>query len=438
MIPGARGGDGREVRGKITKSAVDNLAPMDAAEVVWWDSEIKGFGIRARRGGAKTYILHYRAGAGRNAPLRKLTIGRHGSPWTPQTARVEAKRLLGLVASGEDPAQARSAERRAITVAELSDLYLAEGTTHKKHSTLKADRGRITHHIKPLLGKKLVEKITRADIERMMIDVKAGSTATSTPKDSKRPPGSLPTGGTGVAAQCVALVSTLLTFAIARGLRSDNPAKGIKKPAVRKMERFLSEEEIARLALALEAEVAKTGDPYPSAVIKLLLLTGARRGEIIGLQWQNVDFERKYLRLPDSKTGAKVVFLNEPALEVIRSLPRLSNNLHVIPGSRDGAAFVGIDKIWVRVRAAAGLRNVRLHDLRHSFASMAAGDGFSLPVIGALLGHKHATTTARYAHLAADPLRAANDAVGAKIAMALQTGSTTETAVPAQKRARNR
>jgi integrase len=203
------------------------------------------------------------------------------------------------------------------------------------------------------------------------------------------------------------------------------------------MERFLSEEEIARLALALEAEGVKTGNPYPSAVIKLLLLTGARRGEITGLQWQNVDFERKYLRLPDSKTGAKVVFLNEPALEVIRSLPRLSN-IHVIPGTRDGAAFVGIDKIWVRVRAAAGLRNVRLHDLRHSFASIAVADGFSLPVIGALLGHKHPTTTARYAHLAADPLRAANDAVGAKIATALQTGSTTETPVPAQKRARNR
>jgi len=188
------------VRAKITKWAVDNLAPKDAVEVALWDTEIKGFGVRARRGGAKTYILHYRAGAGRNAPLRKLTIGRHGSPWTPQTARVEAKRLLGLVASGEDPAQARSAERRAMSLAELNDLYLAEGATHKKPSTLKADRGRITHHIKPLLGQKLVEKITRADIERMMIDVKTGSTASSLPKGCKRPPGSLPSGGTGVAA----------------------------------------------------------------------------------------------------------------------------------------------------------------------------------------------------------------------------------------------
>ena len=411
------------MRGKITKSAVDNLAPKNAIEVVLWDSEIKGFGVRTRPGGAKTYILHYRAGAGRNAPLRKLTIGRHGSPWTPQTARVEAKRLLGLVASGEDPAQARSSERRALTIAELSDLYLAEGAAHKKPSTLKADRGRITHHIKPLLGKILVEKITRADIERMMVDVRIRRTASSPSKDSKRPPGSLPTGGTGVAAQCVALVSTLLTFAVARGFRPDNPAKGIKKPPVRKMERFLSELEIGRLAVALEAEAGKTGNPYPSAAIKLLLFTGARRGEITGLQWQNVDFERKYLRLPDSKTGAKIVYLNEPALEVLRSLPRLSNNLHVIPGTRYGAAFVGIDKIWARVRASAGLHDVRLHDLRHSFASIGVGDGLSLPVIGALLGHKHATTTSRYAHLAADPLRAANNAVGARISAAMRSGS---------------
>ena len=135
------------MRGKITKRAVDFLAAKGAAEAVLWDTEIKGFGVRVRSGGAKTYILHYRAGAGRNAPLRKLTIGRNGSPWTAQTARVEAKRLLGQVASGEDPAHLRLAERRAMTMTELCDLYLAEGTTHKKPSTLKADRGRITHHI---------------------------------------------------------------------------------------------------------------------------------------------------------------------------------------------------------------------------------------------------------------------------------------------------
>jgi hypothetical protein len=147
--------------------------------VVLWDQEVRGFGIRVRAGGAKTYILHYRAGTGRGAQLRKLTIGKHGSPWTPTNARNEAKRLLGLIASGEDPAERRATERKALTVAELCDLYLAEGATHKKASTLKSDLGRIVHHIKPLLGRVRVDKIARGDIERLLIDIKAGKTAST-------------------------------------------------------------------------------------------------------------------------------------------------------------------------------------------------------------------------------------------------------------------
>jgi integrase len=403
---------------------------------VLWDTELKGFGVRVRSTGAKTYILHYRPGGGRSAPLRKLTIGRHGSPWTPYTARVEAKRLLGLVASGEDPAQQRFAGRRAMTVAELCDLYLTEGAAHKKASTLKVDRGRIVHHIKPLLGDERVEDLSRADVERMMINVKTGKAIRRRDPSEKRPPGSVPTGGAGVAAQCVALISTLMSFAMTRKLRSDNPAAGIKKPPVRKMERFLSEEEIARLARALDAEFATNGNPYPPAAIKLLLLTGARRGEIAGLQWQNVDFKQKCLRLPDSKTGAKVIYLNEPALDIIRALPRLSNNLYVIPGNRIGARSGAIDKVWARVRSAAGLRDVRLHDLRHSFASIGVVDGLSLPIIGALLGHKHSATTARYAHLAPGPLRIANDAVGSRIAAAMQIQLATARREASPKRAK--
>ena len=142
------------------------------------------------------------------------------------------------------------------------------------------------------------------------------------------------------------------------------------------------------------------------------MLTGGRRGEILGLQWQHVDFERQCLRLPDSKTGAKIMYLNAPALEIFAGLPRMSNNPYVVPGKCEGKPLVGIDKFWFRVRAAAGLQGVRLHDLRHSFASMGVAGGLSLPIIGALLGHKHPATTGRYAHLSADPLRAANDVVG--------------------------
>jgi integrase len=408
------------MRGKITKRAVDALAPKDTAETVLWDQELRGFGVRARVGGAKSYILHYRAGTGRGAPLRKLTIGKHGSPWTPDMARTEAKRLLGLVASGEDPVQHHAVERKALTLAELCDLYLAEGAAHKKSSTLKTDLGRIVHHIKPLLGRVRVDKITRADIERLLIAVKSGKTAALTPDEGARRPGRTAAGGSGVAAQCIALMCTLLGFAVARGLRSDNPARGVKKPSVRKMERFLSEDEIARLAVALKAETRLTGNPYPTAAIKLLLLTGGRRGEILRLQWAHVDFEQQCLRLPDSKTGAKIIYLNPPALEVLAGLPRMSNNPYVVPGKCEGKPLIGIDKVWFHVRTAAGLQDVRLHDLRHSFASMGVSGGLSLPIIGALLGHKHAATTARYAHLSADPLRAANDMVGARIAAAMK------------------
>ena len=187
------------------------------------------------------------------------------------------------------------------------------------------------------------------------------------------------------------------------------------------MERFLSEDEIARLAAALDAESTRTGNPYPTAAIKLLLLTGGRRGEILGLQWQHVDFEQQCLRLPDSKTGAKIMYLNPPALEVFAGLPRRESNPYVVPGKREGRPLIGIDKLWFHVRDVAGLQDVRLHDLRHSFASMGVAGGLSLPIIGALLGHKHPTTTGRYAHLSADPLRAANDLVGQSIVTAMKS-----------------
>lgn len=251
--------------------------------------------------------------------------------------------------------------------------------------------------------------------------MKAGKTAVQ-PDGGKRRVGSMPQGGAGVAGQCVTLLGTLFAFAVRRGLRTDNPARGIKKPPVRRLQRFLSEQEVARLALALDEESKMTGNPFPAAAIKLLLFTGCRRSEITGLRWEQVDFEsgREALRLPDSKTREKVVHLNGPAIAVLTGLPRIEGNPFVIVGVRSGAAISsGLDKVWSRVCKAAGLDGVRLHDLRHSFASVAAAGGASLPIIGAMLGHKHAATTAIYAHLSADPVRAANEAVGARILAAM-------------------
>jgi hypothetical protein len=213
-----------------------NPAARTATEPLWR-------GRRLGRAGAKSYAIDYRAGSGRGAPKRRFVIGKHGA-LTPDGARIEARRLLGAVAAGNDPAEARSAERRALTISELCDLYLAEGATHKKASTLRSDRGRIIHHIKPLIGRKRVDQLTRADIERLLTDVKSGKTAVPMPPNGLRASGSLPSGGIGAGAQCVTLIGTLLTFAMQRGLRGDNPAHGVKKPPVRKMERFLSETEM--------------------------------------------------------------------------------------------------------------------------------------------------------------------------------------------------
>lgn len=413
----------------ITKRLVDAAEAHQTTYLIR-DTRVKGFVLVVTPYGGKSYAIEYRAGRGRRAQKRRYTIGKHGSPWTPELARREALRLLGAIANGADPAATRNAERQALTLSELCDLYMAEETAHKKKSTLKADRGRIVHHLKPLLGRKRVDAIDRRDIERLMIDVASGKTAAKT--TDQRRAGSVPKGGRGAAAQCVALLSTIFTFAFQRRLRADNPAHGIKKPPVRKMERFLSEQEFARLAIALDAEASATNNPYPSAAIKLLLLTGCRRSEILNLRWQDIDFDQQCLRLPDSKTGAKVIYLNAPALAILRTLPNDTTNPNVFGGNRSGSHLVSIDKVWFRIRKNAGLDDVRLHDLRHSFASVGAVGGLSLPIIGALLGHKHAATTSRYAHLSADPISAANEMIGARIAAAMHGAKADVLTYPAK------
>ena len=355
---------------------------------------------------------------------RTSTIPIHIVSAAERPARIKHEQAPNLACRPRPrrPPNSPAGRTQRADVCELVDLYLAEGAGHKKASTLKADGGRIEHHLRPVLGKLRADRIGRAEIERMRNAVAAGKTAMKVTSGEKRRPGSIAVGGKGAAAQCVALVSSIYAFAISRGVRVDNPARGVKKAPVRKLERFLTEAEIARLGEVLDVEAQKSGNPYPSAAIRLLLLTGCRKSEITNLRWDHVDFERECLRLPDSKTGAKVVYLNAPAREVLHELPRMAHSPQVIPAMRGDNARPAIDKVWSRVRRAAALTDVRLHDLRHSFASVGVAGGLSLPIIGALLGHKDAATTARYAHLSADPLRAANDAVGARIAAAMSRG----------------
>lgn len=387
---------------KITKRTLDAMRPGKLV----WDSEIKGFGARCQRQ-AKTFVIKYRY----NGRQRWYTIGQYGSPWTVDNARARAKAVLGSVAEGKDPAAIRDNLRNRPTIIELCDRFLEEHAyEHKKASSIRSDEMNIRNHIKPFMGRMHVAEITRADVDALKLAVKTGKTATG-----------VVTGGQTVANRCLALFSKMMNLAEQWGLRPEgtNPCRHVTKYKENPRERFLSEAEISRLSDVLtKMEAIET--PYVIGAIRLLLMTGARLTEILGAKWDYVDFERAVLSLPDSKTGSKEIFLPAPALEVLSKLPRLEANPFVIAGHREGAHLVNLQKPWRRIRKAAELEDVRIHDLRHSFASAAAASGMSLPMIGRLLGHQQAQTTQRYAHLANDPVKAAANVVGERIAAAMK------------------
>jgi integrase len=410
------------MRLKISKRAVDAAEP-GARDVFLWDAgdgAIKGFGLKVTPGGRKVYVLQYRMG-GRSSPVRRLTIGKHGSPWTPEQARAEARRLLGVVAAGRDPAAEKAAAKAEMTVAELCDLYVAEGCATKKPNSLAADRAEIERHIKPLIGTKKAGTLSRADVERMMRDIAEGKTAAIIRSDKPRGR-AIVTGGRGMARKCVVRVSAVYNFAIARKIHQSNPAEGIEKYKERKAERFLSKAELARLGEAFAA-ANSSKSAIGIGALRLLALTGCRKAEILNLEWDHVDFQNGCLRLPDSKSGRKVVPLGAAALSLLASLPRFEGNPFVLPGSQADNHYGGIERLWRWVRNRADLPGVRIHDLRHSFASMGAASGDSLLVIGAILGHSNAASTQRYAHLSNDPVRAAADRISAAIDTALNEQS---------------
>lgn len=302
----------------------------------------------------------------------------------------------------------------SMTVAELCDLYLAEGCSTKKQSTIATDRGRITRHIKPLLGDRLVRDLKRADIERFMTDVANGKTATIAKTGPRGK--AVVRGGKGAASRTVGFLGAIFAFAVQREIRPDNPVRGVKRFRSRSCDRFLSESELTLLGQLLSDAENAGANRYAIAAIRLLALTGCRKNEILSLRWKWVHLERGVLRLPDSKTGEKTVYLGASATELLKGLDRKEDSPYVFPSDRSDGHLIALQGIWSDLRAKAGLDDVRLHDLRHSFASFAAAEGTSLLIIGKLLGHKNAATTARYAHLADDPLHRAADMVSKQIA----------------------
>lgn len=397
-------------RVKITRRVVEAVAPRSHDYMVW-DSVVGGFGLRVRPSGVLTYVVVYRWG-GRS---RRYTIGAPGSPWTPESARDKALSVLGEVAEGEDPQETKRLDRKAITVAQLCDLYLREGLVTRKPSSVVAARGDIENHIKPLIGNRRVLHISREDVEKLLIAVADGRTAKCA--RTRKQGLSRVRGGRGAANSTVQVLSAVFGFAMGRRIRPDNPAYRVRRFPGKKLERFLSPAELGRLGEAISAaERLGVESPYALAAMRLLILTGCRRNEILTARRDYVDHYHRCLRLPDSKTGAKVVHLGVAAMRVIERIPEVPGNPYLLPGPGGEGRLVNLQKPWTRIRAAAGLDDVRLHDLRHSFASLGVAGGDSLYVVGALLGHRSPKTTDRYAHLADHPVKAAADRISHEVA----------------------
>ena len=421
---------------KLTKRVIDGLSPdPNGGELFVWDSELRGFGVRVMPTGGASFLIQYRTLQGRT---RRHAIGRVGT-LTPEEARGSAREKLAAVARGEDPSAQRQAARADLTIAELAALYMEEGPAdkpNKKQRSWDTDRSNINRHILPLLGGKLAKAITAADVARWQRDVAAGKTA----RDEKTGfrGRAIVEGGKGIAARSLAVVGAMMTFGVKHGVIAANPAIGVKAFKGEKKERFLTEGEVTALAegLTILEELHMVHRTIGDA-IRLLTLSGCRKNEIAGLKWSWVDFGRGCLRLPDSKTGAKVVPLAAPAMKVLADRPRGESEF-VFPRIREARGpadetatgdsnavdghVVGLQKAWEMLRVWCGLEDVRIHDLRHSFASFAAADGASLFLIGKVLGHAQSRTTERYAHLADDPLKAVAELAAGRIAAAMAIG----------------
>jgi integrase len=392
---------------KLTITFIEDLVPPPSGYRFVWDDELKGFGIRLTPT-RKTYVLQYRNRQGRS---KRMTLGRF-EHMAPAEARKHARELLGAADKGSDVAAQKRESKKAPTMSDLAERYMEQhAEVKKKASSIAADERMFRLVILPALGSRRITDIARKDIIRLHHDQK------DKPIRANR---------------VIALLSKMFNLAEQWGLRPDasNPCRHVEKFREAKRERLLSADELSRLGNTLNRiEADRSEHPSVIAAIRLLLLTGARVSEILTLKWDFIDFEQGVLRLPESKTGAKVIPLGQPALDLLRSLPRIVGNPFVCPGNRPQGHLIGLQHAWQRVRKAAALEGLRLHDLRHNYASVGAAAGLGLPIIGKILGHAKSSTTERYAHLDTSPTQAAANAIAQRIDTAMRK-SPTEKVVP--------
>jgi integrase len=405
-----------ENRTKITKTVVDTLKPGEKERIVW-DSQLTGFGVRVLPSGRKTYVIQYR---NQNRRERKMSLGKHGVV-TTEEARRKARQLLASISIGDDPAAERKSQAKAETVNDLWDVYYQEhALKRKKPSSAEGDEWLFENHIQKALGKRKVVEVTKQDV------LKLHSSLSSTPYLANR---------------VLSLLSKMFSLAEEWGYRPErsNPCYMVRKYKEEGRKRYLTLAELERLGNVLnileqgkdlndKGEIVEREKPkkpfYLPGIdaIRFLLFTGLRKSEALNLKWEDVELQKKEIRLRDSKTGGRTVVISTAAvslLERIQARPVININPYVFPGIKPGKPLVGIQKIWERILKRAEIEDVRIHDLRHTYAAYGAGGGLGLPIVGALLGHTQASTTQRYAHVADDPQRQGTELIGSAISEAM-------------------
>ncbi|MCB2050180.1 MAG: site-specific integrase [Novosphingobium sp.] len=414
----------------ITKRLLDTTEPKAKRHEIW-DSQIPGFGVRVGPSGSKTFIVRYRAdGGGRAAPKRFVSIGRFGA-LTVEQARKRAKEILGAAAFGEDPAAERNSKRLELKISGLVDLYEEEGCYIQrgvrqgepmKPLTKQYTIGRLRHHVVRLLGHKRITELTAGDVERFFHDVEQGKSRNDRKIGHRKR--IVVRGGPGAARKAFRDLSAMYSFAVRRGLVEANPCeKAVVKKTDGRRTRFLSLAEVKKLGEACDALEAEGLNAKALNITRLWILTGCRRQEIVELQWSEVDFDRGLLLLADTKTGQSVRPLSGAAIGFLRNIDRTDGSDYVFPADIGEGYFQGTKKLWPKIVAKAGLKDVTPHTLRHTMGAISTSSGEALAMTGAILGHANMRSTMIYAHIDYDPMKEAADRVGNRLAEALGTAS---------------
>jgi integrase len=386
---------------RLTKRIVDSLRPLADRDVFAWDGEIRGFGVRVKPTGVKTYFVQYRNADGRT---RRLVIGKHGILTTDQ-ARDLGRQKLADVSKGEDPSAKRRAARGGMTVAEVCDWYLTEGRARRllgrtrrpiKASTLDGDEGRIKVHIKPLIGAQPIRGIILADVEKLQAEIAAGRSAVRAKRSGR---GGQTKGGAGIAGRTISTLRSLLGHAKRHGLIEANPALGVRVVASNKKLRRLGRDELALLGETMASMEQENEHPTGLSAIRAMLLTGFRRLEVLGMHRAWIRAKEHSVCLPDTKTGQQVRIIGQAAIDLLVEQSVKEDSPYVFPADWGDGHFIGVVRVLDRVCARAKLEDVTPHVLRHTFASIAAELGFSELTIAGLLGHASRGVTQRYIHL---------------------------------------